>query len=415
MHEVPVVFLGANYYTGLSGIRTLGRRGIRVIALDYDFSTAYGLASRYVSRRVLCPNASTQEKELVEFLVALASEFDRKPVLMLSHDVYALMASRHSELLSGYYLFHWIPRGLLEQIVDKKGLYTLACRHNMKMPLTLFPGSPEEDEEAASRIVFPCLVKPSISHLFVKMFRKKLFIAHNRKELYEALLLSREAGIDVMVQQLIPGFDDRMYVLDVFIDKEGQATHTMSAQKIRQFPANFGSSTLTHQFPVPELYEPGVSFLQRIGYRGYSEIEFKRHAETGEFYMIEINARLSTLNVLFDACGLEYPYIIYRDLTGNPLPPVHLDRHLNYAFYHFYEDIFAVRQYRKAKQLTWKEIIKPFLAHRKKYAVWALDDPLPSLFFLKIVFSKAWKKVASVFRRQGEPKAKTVNFKKKPL
>ncbi|HOB86684.1 MAG TPA: carboxylate--amine ligase [Bacillota bacterium] len=311
------------------------------------------------------------------------------------------MASRHSDLLSEHYLFHRMPRGLLEQIVNKKGLYLLACRHNMKMPLTFFPGSEKEDEEVASRVAFPCLVKPSVSYLFTKKFRKKLFVAHDEKELYEELRLAREAGIEIMVQELVPGFDDKMYVLDVFIDREGRATHTMTAQKIRQFPANFGSSTLTHQLPVPELYDQGVSFLQRIGYRGYGEIEFKRHAETGEFYMIEVNARMSSLNPLFDACGLEYPYIIYRDLIGDPLPPLHLDRHLNYAFYHFYEDYFAVRQYRRAQQLSWKEIIKPFLAHKKKYAVWALDDPLPTLYFWKVVFARLWGKFVSKWRKKA--------------
>jgi len=405
LHITPVVFLGANYYTGLSGIRTLGRRGIGVIALDYDFSTAYGLVSRYVQRRLLCPNVNTQEHELVDFLIKLACDLGTKPVLIPSHDAYALMISRHSEILSQHYLFHHTAQGLLEQIVDKKSLYVLACEHNMRMPLTLFPADSEEDEAAAAEMTYPCLVKPSISHLFVKVFRRKLFIANNRKELHEALRLSREANLDVMVQQLIPGFDDRMFVLDVFIDQAGQATHTMTAQKLRQFPANFGSSTLTHQYPVPELLEPGVSFLQRIGYRGYCEIEFKRHQESEEFYMIEINARLSTLNSLFDACGIEYPYIMYRDLTGDPLPPVNLDKHLNYAFYHFYEDIFSVRQYLRTKQLTWKQVVKPFFAHRKVYAVWSLDDPLPSLFFFKLIFAKAWRKITSPFKPKGPQKA----------
>jgi D-aspartate ligase len=400
LHKTPVVFLGANYYTGLSGIRTLGRRGVRVFALDYDFSNAYGLVSRYVHRKVLCPNVNTHEQELVDFLIELASEFGVKPVLIPSHDAYAMMISRHSEILADYYLFHQNPIGLLEQIVDKKGLYNLACEHGMKMPLTLFPQSTDEDKEAAGQMTFPCLVKPSISHIFVKIFRKKTFVAADAAELYQALQRAREEKVEVMVQQLIPGFDDRMFVLDVFIDREGQATHTMTAQKIRQFPANFGSSTLTHQFPVPELVEPGVSFLKNIGYRGYCEFEFKRHQHTEEYYMIEINARLSTLNSLFDACGIEYTYIIYRDLTGNPVDPLHLNTHLNYAFYHFYEDFFAVRQYRRTKQLTWPQIIRPLLSHRKVYAVWALDDPLPVLFFLKLLLIRVWRKIFRLFGRR---------------
>lgn len=398
MHTVPVVFLGANYYTGLSGIRTLGRRGVPVHALDYDFSSAYSLASRYVRRKVLCPNVNVDEQGLADFLVDLALKIGGKPVLIPSHDAYALMVSRHSKKLAEHYLFHRMPEGLHEKIVDKQGLYELAVEHGLKMPLTFFPSSPEEDLAAAAQVGYPCLVKPSISHLFVKVFRRKLFIVRNREELSAALSRCREARIEVMVQELIPGFDDQMFVLDVLMDQNGGATHTMTAQKLRQFPANFGSSTLTHQFPVPELRGPGVEFLKRIGYRGYCEFEFKRHRATGQYYMIEINARLSTLNSLFDACGIEYAYLIYRDLLGQPLPPVHLDEHLNYAFYHFYEDIFSVREYRRTGQLTWSQIIKPMLKHKKVYAVWAADDPLPALHFLRLILRRLFRRL---FRRFG--------------
>jgi len=406
LNETAAVFLGANHYTGLSGIRTLGRRGVCVIALDYQFSNAFALASRYVHRRVLCPDINIAEQKLVDFLIELAADYSGKPVLIPSHDAYALMIDRHSAALSERYLFHRGPQGLLEQIINKRGLYALSCAHGMRAPLTLLPSGAGEDEDAASKMTFPCLVKPALSHLFVKVFRRKLFVAHDKNELFDALRRSREANLEVMVQQLIPGFDDKMYLLSVFIDREGQATHVVSAQKLRQFPANFGSSTLTHQYPVPKLFAPGISFLQRIGYRGYCELEFKRHADTDEFYMLEVNARLSTLNSLYDACGLEYPYIIYRDLTGDPLPPVYLtDKHLNYAFYHFYEDIYSVDRYLKTKQLAWKNIIMPLLVHRKIYAVWALDDPVPVLHFVKIIIQKLWRRFISRIKRPGPLKA----------
>ncbi|NLZ92492.1 MAG: carboxylate--amine ligase [Firmicutes bacterium] len=387
-NQIPVVFLGANYYTGLGGIRTLGRRGVRVYALDYNFSNAYGLSSRYVYRRVLCPNINTDEEALVQFLVDFAASFPQKPVLIPSHDAYVLMVSRHSDILAQHYLFHQLPAGLLEQIIDKRGLYELAQKYQAKMPQTFFPASPEDDEEVAKNITYPCLIKPTYSHLFVKVFHKKCFVAENMKELKDALSLARNFNLEVMVQQLIPGFDDHIYLLEAFIDQNGNATHTMTAQKLRQYPANFGVSTFTRQYPVPEIVGPGIDFLQKIGYRGYCEVEYKKHAETGEYYLLEINARLSSLNVLFDACEMEFTYMIYRDLIGQPLAPKHLNNYLNLAFYHFYEDFFSVRGYRRSKQLTWKEIILPWLKLKKVYAIWAWDDPLPAFHFVKLMLGK---------------------------
>ena len=37
--------------------------------------------------------------------------------------------------------------------------------------------------------------------------------------------------------------------------------------------------------------------------------------------MIEINVRISNLNALLAQAGLNFPYIMYRDLIGDPLPP----------------------------------------------------------------------------------------------
>ena len=85
MHDLPVVFLGSNYYTALGGIRTLGRRGVKVYALDYDFSVAYGMVSRYVHERVLCPNINKDEAGLVDFLIKFSNRDRKSTRLNSSH------------------------------------------------------------------------------------------------------------------------------------------------------------------------------------------------------------------------------------------------------------------------------------------------------------------------------------------
>ncbi len=396
--KTAAVILGANFYTALGGIRTLGRHGVKVYALDYDFSRAYGLASRYVYRKVLCPDINRDEAGLARFLLHLGKEFDRPPVLFASADNYALFISRYARELSRFYLVPDNPPGLLEAVIDKKSLYRLSREHGLQMPLTFFPDSPAADAAAAAAMHYPCLVKPAISHLFVKIFRAKCLPVANAAALQQTLEEARAAGLEVMVQELIPGFDDRMFVFDVYIDRHGRPTHTLTAQKLRQFPANFGSSTLTRHRHDPEIVRIGLEYMRRLGYRGYGEIEFKRHPETEALSMIEINARLSSINVLFDACGVEFAYIMYRDLIGEPLPDFHLREDRPVAFWHLYEDILAIRGYRKKKQLAWKEILKPWFAHRKAHAIWAADDPRPFLAFTRFIFGKAVAKLRRMFR-----------------
>jgi D-aspartate ligase len=398
--QVPVVLLGANFYTALGAIRSLGRRKVPVYALDYHFTTAYALSSKYVTRKIMCPDINKGDEELAAFLVEMGKEFNERPVLLATADSYALMISKYSEQLSRYYRFPDMPAGLLERIIDKKGLSELAAEHGLLAPQTFIAGDGADLDKIAAEINYPCIIKPALSHKFVRIFRQKCLFANNSSELGDALEKARNENLVVMVQEVIPGFDDCMYVFDAYINKEGRVTHTFTAQKLRQFPINFGSSTLTHHLYDRELVEAGTEYMKKLGYRGYGEIEFKKHPKNGRFYMIEINARLSTLNILFDKCGVEFTYAMYRDLIGDPLPDFHLAEDQPWAFWHAYEDMISVSAYLRKKQLTPAEVIRPWLSHRKAHAIWAADDIKPLFAFGKLILSKIGDKLKRVIVRK---------------
>jgi len=395
-NSVAAVMLGANFYTALGAIRTLGRRGVPVYALDYHFPPAYALASRYVTQKILCPNINTEEEKLAHFLVDLGRKFDQKPVLLASADSYALLISRYAENLADYYIFPENPPGLLEQIIAKNGLHHLAQKHGLDTPQTAVVDETVDLIRVAETMPYPCIIKPALSHEFVKVFRQKCLFAGSREQLLKALETARASELEVMVQEVVPGFDDQMYVFDFYVNQEGRITHTLTAQKLRQFPVNFGSSTLTHHLHEQALVDLGKKYIERLGYRGYGEIEFKKHPETGQFYLIEINARLSTLNVLFDKCGLEFTYVMYRDLTGKPLPEHHLREDQPWAFWHAYEDLISVSSYLKTGQLTPAQVLRPLLSHRKAHAIFAADDIKPLFSFAWLIVNKVFGKLRRV-------------------
>lgn len=403
--KTPVVMLGANFYTALGAIRSLGRQGVPVYALDYYFPSAYALSSRYVTKKVLCPDINRDEQGLAEFLIGMGRQFAEKPVLMATADSYALLISRYAEELRQYYRFPDMPPGLLEKIIDKKGLSKLAAQYGLNTPLTFSVSRGTDLENIAAKIAYPCIIKPALSHKFVRLFRQKCLYAASREELLKTLDRACSGGLEVMVQEVIPGFDDCMYVFDAYIDSSGRATHTFTGQKLRQFPINFGSSTLTHQFYDPALVELGLDCMNRLGYRGYGEIEYKKDPRSGNYFLIEINARLSTLNVLFDSCGVEFTYAMYRDLLGDPLPPFHLEEHRPWVFWHAYEDLISTAAYLKKGQLTIGQILKPWLKHRKAHAIWASDDPRPLFSFAKLILTKAAGRMHR-FIRQPRPETR---------
>lgn len=381
------VILGNNYYIGLSAIRCLGSEGIHTVAVDYSEEDRYGAASKYVSEKILVPHYKNEPEAFIEALIDYAKKQEAKPVLIPCHDSYLEAIDAHLDTIKQYYLLPQTEQGLATRVMNKDTLQALAIEHGIKIPESVSIDDEHFHEKVNDIIKFPCIVKPVDSPTFVSIFRKKIFKVHNMEELEQAIAKAKEANLEVFVQRIIPGFDDHMYTYDAYVNQQSKVTHWTTCQKFRQYPINFGASVYTIQRHVPELHEIGSKFLEAIGYKGFGEIEFKKDAETGDFYLIEINARITNFNNLLYKVGLNFPYITYRELTGNPLPPKAVTETTNRAFWYWYEDMLAIKGYLQTKQLSLGQIIKTFF-RPKAYAIWSWKDPKPGIVWLKYRIGK---------------------------
>lgn len=393
--------LGSNYYIGLSIIRCLGKNGIPVVTVDYSQDGAYGMHSKYVAENLIAPHYKKESSKLVEFLIARASKEEEKPFLYPSSDPYVEFIDNHFDELKEYFLIAQKKKGLNTQLMNKDMLSDLAIEYGVAVPQTMAPSFPFDPAIIEEKIGYPCLVKPSDSHLFVAHFRTKLFKVQNREDLVEAVHKSKDAGLDVIIQQMIPGFDDCMYTLDIYMNQDSQPTHWMTCKKIRQYPINYGASVYTEQKHVPELFEIGAPFLQALGYTGFAEIEFKKDERTGKFYMIEINVRTTNLNVLLESCGLNMPLIDYRELLNNPIAPHSVTNDTGKVFWYSFEDFLAIKDYIRTGQLGAFNVLRSF-NRKKAFAIWDSKDPKP---FFEFTGQKASAVKRKLFKKnRGELK-----------
>lgn len=385
------VILGNNYYMGLSTIRCLGMHGIHTVAIDYAEEGRYAVASKYCSEKLIAPHYKKNRDEFIEFLIEYAKQQREKPVLIPCHDAYVEVIDAYLHTLKAYYLIPQTKQGLYTQVMDKGTLHQLAEENGLLVPETVRIDDPDFYEKVENEITFPCLVKPVDSPSFVHTFRKKLFKVYAMQELDEAIKQATDANLEVIVQRIIPGFDDHMYTFDAYLDQSGKVTHWMTCQKQRQYPINFGASVYTVQKYIPELHEIGATFLEKIKYKGFAEIEFKKDANTGQFYLIEINARITNLNSMLHKVGINFPYVTYMDLIGKPLESKCIEKNTNIAFWYCFEDLLAIKNYLKTKQLSILDIFKSFL-RPKAYAIWSWKDPKPFFAFAKIMSGKFVKR-----------------------
>lgn len=385
------VILGSNYYIGLSIIRCLGREGVHTVAMDYSKENTYGADSKYLTEQIIVPHYKEKEKELLSFMVDYGRKEKEKPVLFPSGDPYVEFIDRNFDELKEVYLFPMDVKGKWTDAMMKDTLERLAVKYGMPIPESVELNDPEIEEKVERIIGYPCILKPTESTMFVAKFRVKNFILNNSEELRKYIGIIKESRLDGVIQRIIPGFDDHMYTYDAYLNKDSEVTHWMTCQKHRQFPINFGASVYTEQRLVPELHEMSRKFFKEIGYKGFGEIEYKKDAKTGDFYMIEINTRTTNLNCLLDKAGINFPMLAYREMTGEKIGIDNKTYDSKIHFRYLYEDLLAIREYVRAGQLSRGSILKS-LFRRKAPAIFSWDDLKPGFGFLSMVYGKVRKR-----------------------
>lgn len=400
--ENKAVVLGANYYIGLSVIRCLGSHGVKVAAVDYSTKGTYGFRSRYCYENLVAPHYEKDPQGLLEFLIDYARKQDCPPVLFPCADPYVGFVDENLHVLRDYYLLPPMQQGLYTRVMNKGSLHGLAREHGVAVPETVPVDEGDYISRVESELGYPCLVKPEDSFAFMSRFRQKLLKVYNREELVSAVEKARLANLEVVLQRIIPGFDDCMHTFDAYLNRDSRVTHWMTCQKQRQFPVNYGASVYAIQKQVPELYRIGAGFLEAIGFKGFAEIEFKKDAETGRFYLIEVNVRTTNLNSLICKTGLHMAYLAYCELTGQfeePGEPQTLSRDTGPAFWYAYEDMLSIRDYLRSRQLSLWDIIASFF-RSKAYAIFSFRDPLPALTFLNVIAGRIRRKLWGMTKKE---------------
>ena len=218
-------------------------------------------------------------------------------VLIPSDDATLIPISKHKKALESSFKVAADDWEVVEKCVVKKHTYSLADRIGVLCPKTKTPSTLNEAMDFSMEIGFPCLVKPTVGHSFFERYKKKMSFARNMGELEVFWSEPSNAGIEVMLQEYIPG-DDRSGANFNSFFVGGKSLIQVTAQKVRLSPPKIGFPRVVVNKWIPELSIPATKFLGELGYNGFSCMEFKKDARDGEYRLMEINARLNLLTPL---------------------------------------------------------------------------------------------------------------------
>jgi D-aspartate ligase len=312
----PALVLGC-HKIGLGIIRSLGEKRVPVVGMSYS-TMDMGYASKYVVEHHQCPHPDNDPEGFVSRLKDLGDRWSQS-VLIPSDDATLIAVSKNKELLGSFFKVAAGDWPVVEQCIIKKHTYDLAERIGVPCPRSRILSSIEEAKAFVREIGLPCLLKPTVGHSFFERFRQKMFFARNLNELENLCMQFTDAGIEVMIQEFIPGNDRCGANFNSFIIK-GEPMIAVTAEKVRLSPPQIGFPRVVVSKRLPELLEPANTFLRALGYEGFSCLEFKKDARDGIYRLMEINARLNLSTPLSVMAGVNFPYLLYRHTLQGEIP-----------------------------------------------------------------------------------------------
>ena len=386
----PAVVAPADIHMGLDIARSLGRRGIRVRGLDEDRS-APSRASRYLTVSG-APDAGRDPDGFVGRLERLGRSLDRRAVLFALSDDAVLAVSRHRDRLSPWYAFVMPDHGVVERLLSKDGLAELARSVGIDSPATIVPRDLADVRAAAGELRFPVLLKPTqSSHWQSKRIaerlgtgpleaRAKVVVCDDAGSLIRRYEAIAEIDDRLVVQEVIPGPDDRLVYFASYTDATGAIRAHFAGRKLRVLPTGFGSASFVRSIDDPRLTEAAARLIGASGHTGLGGIEFKEDSRDGRYRLVEFNVRFGMWDGLGTRCGVDLAYVAYRDALGLGLPPPEPYR-TGIAWIDLQRDARAFVSYRRTGALTLRGWLASMSGERM-VATFTRDDPLPGVVSL---------------------------------
>jgi predicted ATP-grasp superfamily ATP-dependent carboligase len=393
----PAVVL-STHNIGLGVIRALGQHGVPVVAIYYQ-KQDMGYVSRYVKERIPAPHPEKAERKFIDVLIDTAKDY-ANAVLIPADDPTLVAVSKNKALLENYYIVACEDWKVIKCVIDKKYTYELAESLGVPAPKTIVPQSEADVKEYAVKANYPCLVKPRQSHRYFEVFRRKMLRVETPGELMSAYNQASQAGIEVLLQEYIPGDDSAgANYNSYFWDNKPLVEFT--AQKVRISPPQFGVPGVVISKHIPELLTPARKILQALGYNGYSCTEFKKDERDGVYKLMEVNGRHNRSLLLSVKCGINFPLIEYKHRVLGEIPSA-----VNYKDGIYWidaaKDISASLQYINKSQFSLVQYIRPYLKPHT-FAVLDIKDPKPFVKRCVDILGMVWKAVFKVGKSAQQP------------
>jgi D-aspartate ligase len=408
MSQMPAVVTPLDEHMGLDIARALGKRDVPVYGIDPD-SRAVGGKSKYC-QLIVCPNPAESESDYLQFLLEWGKKLGHKAVLFALSDEMALLCSRERQTLQAYYEYVVPDYPTMFKLSTKGGLAAVAQEYDIPTPQTIIPHNAQEVETIAHRLTYPTILKPiesvywhtpkiaSLLREGILTGRAKVVLCHDASELVQVYHDITTYDDRVIIQEVIPGPDENLSYISFYLDRQSKPLALFAGRKIRVLPMGFGSASYVRSFRDPDLEKVALQLLSGVQYQGLGGLEFKKDPRDGRYKLIEFNVRFGMWDGLGVRCGVDLPYIAYRDALQLMVEP-QFEYSRDVIWVDWQRDVRTFYVYNKRGQLTLGQWLRS-LQGEKMWAIYSRDDWRPGIAFTIHLLRLFWSRIISMYLGQ---------------
>lgn len=363
------------------------------------------LHGRY-TRPLALPDPETSPEAVTSTLIRLAanrggsSSGCRVAAFACGDEWLAYLDHERDLLWSAGIRFSLPASPVLRDLLDKQATYRRAAAAGCPYPETfgLVPKGDGPLRQMAESLPYPVLLKPVHSREFSLKTHVKVVRCDDPAQWMAAAKTFSQSG-PLLVQRFIPGGDDALLTVGVYRTLAGEVAGVFTGHKLRQHPEGAGVCSLGETLPAADMAQAvdyALALLADVSFHGIAQVEFKRDAVSNLPYLMEVNPRTWSWHALATYSGVDLPWLAYCDLIGDPIPPA-VQTRAGFWWYGALDVRTALPRIRKGRLglADWLHTLPPLRGGAGVYALWALDDPLPSLHYV-------WDQVARKVTRPSD-------------
>ncbi|MHB9288173.1 ATP-grasp domain-containing protein [Halobacteriales archaeon Cl-PHB] len=309
-----VVVPAVNSASSACCLRSLGKRGVHTIAVS-EQAAPPGFASKYVDETVRVPSFEDDLLAYKEGLLALARRDDVRAIATLREvDVYVL--SRYYDEFAAHVGPTWPDMPTLRTAQDRLRLVEAADAAGVAAPETKRFGDVDDwDRDQIVKGRYGLLAGEYVDAMddtdYATVESTRYLdpgVDPDADEIYDAF------GHEPIVQEYVPGDEFALWALY----DEGEAVATCLKRQVRAYKYEGGTSVCRETVELPALERAGRQLLDQLDWHGPAAVQFKRHPDTGEFVLLEVNPRFWVSLACAVRAGLDFPYYFWL-LSEGPL------------------------------------------------------------------------------------------------